>query len=208
MYYVMKEDSYRKNILKISRLPKNISEKNERDNKIEFFDLNVDFVEITDSSSDIMSDFIDSPVPFFSEKLVQILCSNGVNNIFFKPCCLIYKNQKIVSNCYMGLVDKIDCLDKKKSIKSGEIYEKIEIDSKKCGYYKIFRIKDIDENLVIVNKELKEALEKDTFGVEFIPLKNYQSNYKKVVNSIVKTENQIMEEKYARIRNIMKKTGR
>lgn len=201
MYYVMKEDSYRKNNLKISKLPKSISEKNERDNKIEFFDLNVDFVEITDTSSDMMSDFIDSPVPFFSEKLAQLLVSNDVNNIFFKPCCLIYKNQKVIASCYMGLIDKIDCLDRKKE----NTYEKIEIDGKKCGYYKIFRIKDIEENLVIVTKELKEVLEKETFGIEFIPLENYKSNHKETAKAVPKTESEMMEEKYARIRNIMKK---
>lgn len=206
MYYVMKEDEHRKNRAKILKLPKGISEKDERENKIEFFDLNVELVEINGSGIDKMSDFIDKPVPFFTEKTAQLLIANDVNNVLYKPCCLVDAEQNVLGNCYMGLVDKIDCLDNEKSIKINDAYINIVIDSEKCGYYKVFRIEGIEENLVIVTEDIKNILEEECFGVDFVSVEQYRFSDKREKTD--KTKKEKTDDKFERIKNIMIKKGR
>lgn len=204
MYYIVKEIEERIDRLTISKLPQGINIQNERDNKVEFFDMSIEFVE-TGSNGGIASDIINEPVPFFSEKALELLASFNVENIFYKPCAVINSKKEITGQCYMGVIDKIECLDYENSIFAGDKIKKAEIAEENTGYYKIFRVKGIDENLIVVDNELKESMEKSLFGLRFIPLPQYEFNMEEKEKKREKSEEEKMEEKYARIRNIMKK---
>ena len=50
MYYIVKEIEERSDRLTISKLPQGINIQNERDNKVEFFDMEIEFVETMETS--------------------------------------------------------------------------------------------------------------------------------------------------------------
>lgn len=202
MYYIVKEIEERSDRLTISKLPQGINIQNERDNKVEFFDMGIEFVE-KGSSGNIISDIINEPVPFFSEKAMELLASFNVENIFYKPCCIVNSKKEITGQFYMGVIDKIECLNYEKSIFSEEKIVKAEIDEDKTGYYKIFRINGVEENLIIVNKELKDKMVRSLFGIRYIPVSQYKFNQEEKDKK--KSDEDKMEEKYARIRNILNK---
>ena len=204
MYYIVKEIEDRIDRLTISKLPQGINIQNERDNKVEFFDMEIEFVE-KGSNGNIASDIINEPVPFFSEKVLQLLEIFNVENIFYKPCTVVNSKKEITGQFYMGVIDKIECLDYEKSVFEGEKIKKAEINEEKTGWYKIFRVKGIEENVIVVDEELKEEMGKKLFGIRFIPITQYVFNIDDKEKNREKSEEEKLEEKYARIRNIMKK---
>lgn len=91
------------------------------------------------------------PLPLFSEKLKTFLDKKGVENIFYKPVYLIDELLEERHLYWLAVVPVINCFDRGKK----------KIVEEKTGNYKIFRAAERSEELIFVEKELKEKIEEE-----------------------------------------------
>lgn len=111
-------------------------------------------------------------VPLISEKMRQLLDSNGVDNLFYKPVFIKDESLGLRQPLWLALPPRIDCLnmDACKAENCEAEYgvagrglarlTQIAIDPAKIGNYQIFRLPEAYENQeIIVTDRLRSILE-------------------------------------------------
>lgn len=124
----------------------------------------------------IIPDFMiyESCVPLISERFRQILSARGVDNLFIKPVIFNAPSLGLRERCWLALPPRIECLDLGKSvirreeIGEGEYEleaEKIVINPRSIGNYKIFKLAPIYANQeIIVTEDLAEHIRSHNLG--------------------------------------------
>jgi hypothetical protein len=113
--------------------------------------------EVKENSKAIYVDFIENPVPLVSDKLKDIL-EKYEERIFFKPI-LLADIKKSRQDVYWLLVpDSIECLSDKSEFNKNDTIKRIVLDEKKVKYRKVFKVKGILENLIIVRLDVAESI--------------------------------------------------
>lgn len=102
-------------------------------------------------------------VPLVSAKFKEVLDDAGITNCFFKPICL-FENKEQTADYFLMLVEPLDCViwDKSQYIEDcglRKITGGFDIDSKKVGNFKIFKIKDILNRFWVIDQDMKERIE-------------------------------------------------
>ena len=130
-------------------------------------------------------DFIihDEIIPLVSAKMRKIFDSADVDNIFYKPVTLSLKKFGLSENYFLALPPRIDCLNFAESFIEVEeenffpetalkTANKIVIDGKKIGNYKIFKLPHFFTNTeIIITEDLKNFLENANLSnVNFLEL--------------------------------------
>lgn len=118
-------------------------------NKVQFIDKLPIEIEVSDRGGIEYPDCLNEPLPLFSDKLKNILESNDVNNIFYKPVYLVDTLLEEKYLYWLAVVPVIECF-------TGNGVEYI---PEKIGNFKIFRDKLQDDYSIYVTEELKNILE-------------------------------------------------
>ncbi len=113
--------------------------------------------EIKENNKAVYVDFIENPVPLVSDRLKDIL-SKYEERIFFKPVLLAdIKNTR--QDVYWLLVpDSIECLSDKSEFNKNGTVKNLVLDENKVRFRKVFKVKGILENLIIIRLDVAESL--------------------------------------------------
>lgn len=131
---------------------------NVKKNRLQFINKLPIEIEVSEEGGIEYPDFLNEPLPLFSDNLKNILDLNGVDNIFYKPVYLIDKLLEEKHLYWLAVIPKIECFT---GNENEYIYEKI-------GNFKIFRDKLQDDFSLYITSELKNILEnKNLEGVFF-----------------------------------------
>lgn len=123
-------------------------------------------------------------IPLISQRLREAFLSLNLENIFYKPVNLVFRELGVDEPFWLALPPRIDCLDWEKSEVAEDndpvfpfwarLHEakKIVIDPDKTGRYKIFKLPScLSNQQIIVDEEVKTCLERKHFeNVYFSPL--------------------------------------
>jgi hypothetical protein len=128
--------------------------------------------ELMERKSKEYVDFIDGKINLVSDKLKYILKKYD-EEIFFKPVVLLdgkAENQEL----YWFIVPKeVDCLAEETQFNKDGSLKKLVIDKRKIGKAKIFTIKGVLENLLIVRLDAAESiLRRDFTGIKLKKLES------------------------------------
>lgn len=127
-------------------------------NEVQFIDKNLIEIEVTDDGGIEYPDCLNEPLPLFSDKLKNILDSNGVNNIFYKPIYLIDNLLDEKHLYWLAVIPHIECFNE----------NGIDYIPEKIGNFKIFRDKLQDDFSIYITEELKNILENENLeGIYF-----------------------------------------
>ena len=130
--------------------------KNIDEYKLNFINKNVLELEMP-CEMKIISDFIPGDFPLFSSKLKNILDTNEVDNIYYKPVYLINSLLDDKFLYWIPIIPRINCL--------GKDYDEVRY---VIGNFKIFRDKKRDSKIIFITDELKNILEKSNLnGITF-----------------------------------------
>lgn len=113
--------------------------------------------EIKDNDSTEYIDFIEFPVPLVSDRMKNILCKYD-DRTFFKPIFLADIKRSRQDIYWLMVPGKIDCLSQKSEMDLNGAMKRIVIDYEKVRYNKIFTIKGIVENIIIVRLDVAESI--------------------------------------------------
>lgn len=130
--------------------------------------------EIKENSSHEFVDFIEHPVHLVSDKLKAIL-EKYDDNAFFKPIFLADIKKELQKVYWFMVPKEQDCLSPKSEFKNNGSINRLVIDMGKVGYRKIFRIKGIAENIVIIRLDVAESLLRRNF--EGIKLSRIETDF-------------------------------
>lgn len=120
-------------------------------NRIQFIDKTPIEIEVGDSGGIEYPDCINEPLPLFSDRLKNILESNNIDNIFYKPIYLVDTLLEEKHLYWLASIPQIECF-------TGN---EIEYMPEKIGNFKIFRDKLQDDYSIYVTEELKNILENE-----------------------------------------------
>lgn len=113
--------------------------------------------EIKENNRSVYIDFIENPVPLVSDKLKELL-GKYEERIFLKPV-LLADIKHLRQDVYWLLVpDSMDCLSSKSEFNKNGTVKRIVIDENKIRFRKVFKIKGILENLIILRLDVAESL--------------------------------------------------
>lgn len=130
--------------------------KNIDEYKLNFINKNVLELEMP-CEMKIISDFIPGDFPLFSSKLKNILDTNEVDNIYYKPVYLINSLLDDKFLYWIPIIPRINCL--------GKDYDEVRY---VIGNFKIFRDKKRDSKIIFITDELKNILKKSNLnGITF-----------------------------------------
>ncbi|MCC3378820.1 hypothetical protein ACFQ5D_08375 [Paenibacillus farraposensis] len=134
-------------------------------------DLTVVFV--NGDEDHVCPDFIERPVLLVSDTLKKVI-SMYDEHVIFKCAVLTNIKMESQSTYWLMLVDRLDCLsDQTVFDKAGRI-QHIVIDLEKARGHAVFRIKGIDETMLVINLEITESiLRRELFGMKIEKVETY-----------------------------------
>lgn len=113
--------------------------------------------EIKENSRAVYVDFIESPVPLVSDRLKEIL-SRYEERIFFKPVLLADIRNTRQDVYWLLVPDSIECLSDKSEFNKNGTIKNLVLDERKVRFRKVFKVKGILENLIIIRLDVAESL--------------------------------------------------
>lgn len=163
-YFYLTQDKNVSNIVEPQEMTKAINKEYVKNGKFQYMDKEPMQFYVKDKSDNVYPDYIQNPFHLVSDGFKQEL-DRLQKYIFFKPIVLAdIKRMKQVLY-WLVIPEIIDCLsfDKIGSVK------KLVIDEKRVGYLKVFKVKGLDEDYIIVDSDVREALlASKMLGVSFV----------------------------------------
>lgn len=167
-YYILKSDKRLSDAIEIKGAHKVIDRDHIKTNSLQFIDPNPIMFHIEDKG--IYPDFIEEPLPLISNKIWTIFDQLKLKNIFFKPVCLA-DVKKMTSHLYWLIIpDKIDCLSGSTEFNMDGSVKKLRIDREKVGYYKVFKVKGIWEDFIILDDDIVNTVGINIYGCAFLKI--------------------------------------
>ena len=150
--------------------PCNASEFQFLDKKV----LKIELDESIDTAGVIIPDFIyEKGIALISERFKSLLDECGVDYVFYKKIILSKVDYGWEEIFWLAIPPRIDCLDFDKSEISQFLHhaEKICINSKRIGRYKIFKIAGISNVDIILTEDIAEKIRvEDLIGIHVFEL--------------------------------------
>lgn len=126
--------------------------------------------EIKESSNVEYVDFIESPVPLVSGRLKDILAKYD-KKVFFKPIFLADIKRSRQDVYWFMIPENVECLSPKSEFNKNGTLKRIVIDEERVKYCKVFKIKGIMENLIVIRLDVAESiLRRGFFGINLTRL--------------------------------------
>lgn len=117
----------------------------------------VSFLYVKGKEDEIYPDFIQNPIYMVSE-VVQGVLDMYEDDLIFKKVVLINKEAQNQKTYYHVLTDHIDGLSNQTPFYPDGKEKKLILDRGKIGVHKIFQLKDVRGNYLIVSLEVLESL--------------------------------------------------
>ncbi|KNY26561.1 hypothetical protein [Pseudobacteroides cellulosolvens] len=157
-YYILQSDKNLTNVIEPKGITKSINPDYVKENKIQFINPEPEQFYIEPKSSSIYPDYIKKPLPFISDKLYRIFFGLNINSIFYKP--VVFADvKKMKQDLYWLIIPrKINCLSDKTEFNVDGSVNKMVIDSSKVGCYKVFKVKGIAEDFIILDEDIVALL--------------------------------------------------
>lgn len=157
-YYILENDKNLINIIEPKGITKSINPDYVKENKIQFINPDLEMFYIEHKSSNIYPDYIKKHLPFISDKLYCIFSGLNIKNIFYKPVVFSDVKKMRMDLYWLIIPRKINCLSDKTEFNVDGSVKKLVIDSSKIGCYKVFKVKDINEDFIIVDEDIVASL--------------------------------------------------
>ncbi|KNY26563.1 hypothetical protein [Pseudobacteroides cellulosolvens] len=95
---------------------------------------------------------------YISDKLYRIFSVLSINSMLYKP--IVFANvKKMKQDLYwLFILRNINCLSGKSEFNVDGSVNKLVIDSSKVGCYKVFKVKGIAEDFIILDEDIVVAL--------------------------------------------------
>lgn len=113
--------------------------------------------EVKESSSVEYVDFIESPVPLVSDKLKEIL-SKYDKKVIFKPIFLADIKRSRQEVYWLMVPEDVECLSPKSEFNKNGTIKSIVIDEERVKYCRVFKIKGVLENLIVIRLDVAESI--------------------------------------------------
>lgn len=165
-YFVISQDKRIENVVEPIGILKEINKEILNKEGIKHMDdMPVQF-DIKEKSSSEYIDFIEKPVLLVSDNLKKIL-NKYDKKIFFKPVVLCDRKEEKQDLYWLMVLDSIDCLSPKSEFNKNGTIKRLIIDEKKIGNFKIFKVNEVMEDLVIIRLDVAESLlRRDFTGIK------------------------------------------
>lgn len=164
-YFILGSDKRLSNLVEIKGINKVIDANYIKTNQIQFLDSNPIMLYIEGTS--IYPDFIESTIPLISNELWTIFNGMNLKNVFYKPICLadVKKMSQVIY--WIIIPPKIDCLSDESEFNRDGSIKTLKIEKEKIGNYKIFKIHGVQEDLIVIHKDIVNAMATNTCGCSF-----------------------------------------
>jgi hypothetical protein len=164
-YYILKNDKRLSDAIDIKGAHRVINIDHIKTNSLQFIDSNPIMFHIEDKG--LYPDFIEQPLPLISNKFKTVFDKMKLKNIFFKPVFLT-DVKKMDSHLYWLIIpEKINCLSNATEFNNNGSLKTLRINKEKVGYYKVFKVNSILEDLIILHEDIVKVADTDIYGCMF-----------------------------------------
>ncbi|AOY74682.1 imm11 family protein [Clostridium formicaceticum] len=179
IYYIMEEDTGLDNSIEIESIPPELSKRAILMSEYQYLDKKSLEIFLSKNSGEVRPDLCDYLIPLFSQNLKKVMDLNGVDNIFYKPIYLVDPRIQTKDLYWLAVPMAIDCVDWDNSrLEEGISLPKLikfSIIESKVGNYKIFKLKNVKNQMFVITRELKEEIEKHKLqGIKFTQVEAYE----------------------------------
>lgn len=164
-YYILKSDQRLSNAIEIKGANNAVNIDYIKTNQLQFIDSNPVMFHIEDNG--LHPDFIETPLPLISNEFWIVFEELKLKNIFFKPVCLADIEKMTALIYWLIIPDKIDCLSNATEFNRDGSLKTLVINKEKVGFYKIFKVNGILEDFIIVDGDIVDAIDTNTYGCTF-----------------------------------------
>jgi len=164
-FYILKSDKRLSDAIEIKGAHKVINKEHIKTNSLQFLDSKPVMFHIEDKG--VYPDFIEEPLPLVSNKVKTLFDEMNLKNIFYRIVCLV-DLKKMTSQLYwLTIPDKINCLSDTSEFNRDGSIKTLRIEKEKVGYYKVFKINGILEDLIIVDEDIANIAAANFYGCIF-----------------------------------------
>lgn len=166
-FFIMRAEKLN-NVAEPKGITKSIKLEHVRENMIQCLDTQPVQFYIKEKSNSIYTDFIENPIPLVSNEIKELFDQLKLKSLFYKPVMLADIKKMKQTLYWLVVPRKIDCLSDETIFNRDNSIKSLKIDREKVGYYKIFKVKGIMEDYIIVDESLVNILNTSNFfGLEF-----------------------------------------
>ncbi len=169
-YFYLTQDKSVSNIVEPQEMTKAINKVHVKNGKLQYLDKDPIQFYVKDKSDNVYADYIENPFHLVSDRFKQVL-DKFQKYIFFKPIVLADVKRMKQELYWLAIPEIIDCLSSLSEFDKIGAVIKLVIDEKKVGYLKVFKVKGLGEDYIIVDSDVREAiLAAKILGVTFNPV--------------------------------------
>ena len=106
---------------------------------------------------EVYSDFIENPVYMVSE-IVKVVFNMYEDDLIFKKVAILNKEARTQESYYHVLTDHIEALSDRTQFYPDGREKKIILDNYKIGFHKVFQLKGVKSEQLIINLDVVESL--------------------------------------------------
>lgn len=174
-YYILSEDIHFPYAMELGKFPESIDKRAIATTELQYLNNEAVEIELKEGLSDI-STYI---YPIISQDIKDIFDKEELVGIFYKPVILNDGDDKYLY--YLMLPKKLDCISYAESglekNKMTRITKGFYLNENALGNMRVFGIEGVLNRLIIIDKGIKEALEKEKLvGIKITDIRDYKGD--------------------------------